>query len=153
MAKGATILLNCRLLTLDRAKGAGGVAGITASYNGGTIQIQARKGVLIATGGGQGNLNYRQMFDPRLGAEYISVAGEPWSFQDASGIFAGLNVGAAFAGAYNHMAEIGTNITKPTGRNEAQLHVPPLGAEQRFWNDVKASGITVNNFQDGILSR
>ena len=27
LAKGATILLNCRLLTLDRAKGAGGVAG------------------------------------------------------------------------------------------------------------------------------
>src|SRR6185295_4146688 len=73
VAKGATIILNCRLLTLDRAKGAGGVAGITASYNGSTIQIQARKGVLIATGGGQGNQHYRQMFDPRLGAEYISV--------------------------------------------------------------------------------
>jgi hypothetical protein len=152
LAKGVTILLNCRLLTLDRAKGAGGVAGITASYNGGTIQIQARKGVLVATGGGQGNQNYRQMFDPRLGAAYISVAGEPWSFQDASGIFAGLNVGAAFAGAYNHMAEIGTNITKPT-RVGTKFNYSFLqwGQNSVVWNDVKASGITVSNFQDGIL--
>ena len=92
------------------------------------------------------------MFDPRLGAEYISVAGEPWSFQDASGIFAGLNVGAAFAGAYNHMAEIGTNITKPT-RVGTKFNYSFLqwGQSSVVWNDVKASGITVNNFQDGIL--
>ena len=153
VAKGATILLNCRLLTLDRAKGAGGVAGITASYNGGTIQIQARKGVLIATGGGQANQNYRQMFDPRLGPEYISVAGEPWSFQDASGIFAGLNVGAAFAGAYNHMAEIGTNVTKAgkvgTQHNYTFLNWG-LQSKPFLEGQVKATGITVN-FQDGIL--
>jgi hypothetical protein len=43
VAKGATIILNCRLLTLDRAKGAGGVAGITASYNGGTIRFRHAK--------------------------------------------------------------------------------------------------------------
>jgi len=153
VAKGATILLNCRLLTLDRAKGAGGVAGITASYNGGTIQIQARKGVLIATGGGQGNVNYRQMFDPRLGPEYISVAGEPWSFQDASGIFAGLNVGAAFAGAYNHLAEIGTNVTKAgkvgTQHNYTFLNWG-LQSKPFLEGKVKATGFTVNNFQDGI---
>lgn len=153
VAKGATILLNCRLLTLDRAKGAGGVAGITASYNGGTIQIQALKGVLIATGGGQGNVNYRQMLDPRLGPEYISVAGEPWSFQDASGILAGLNVGAAFAGAYNHMAEIGTNVTKAgkvgTQHNYTFLNWG-LQSKPFLEGKVKATGFTVNNFQDGI---
>ena len=152
VAKGATILLNCRLLTLDRAKGAGGVAGVTASYNGSTIQIQARKGVLIATGGGQGNQNYRQMFDPRLGPEYISVAGEPWSFQDASGIFAGMNVGAAIAGAYNHMAEIGTNVTKAgkvgTQHNYTFLNWG-LQSKPFLEGKVKATGITVN-FQDGI---
>ena len=77
VAKGATILLNCRLLTLDRAKGAGGVAGVTASYNGSTIQIQARKGVLIATGGGQGNVNYRQMFDPGSGRSTSASPASP----------------------------------------------------------------------------
>jgi hypothetical protein len=153
VAKGAKILLNCRLLTLDRASGAGGVAGVTASYNGSTIQLQALKGVLIATGGGQGNVNYRQMFDPRLGPEYISVAGEPWSFQDASGIFAGMNVGAAIAGAYNHMAEIGTNVTKAgkvgTQHNYTFLNWG-LQSKPFLEGQVKATGITVN-FQDGIL--
>jgi hypothetical protein len=153
VAKGATIILNCRLLTLDQRRD-GGVEGITASYNGDTIKIEALKGVLIATGGGQGNVNYRQMFDPRLGPEYISVAGEPWSFQDASGIFSGLNAGGALAGAYNHMAEIGTNVTKAgkvgTQHNYTFLNWG-LQSKPFLEGKVKATGFTVNNFQDGIL--
>ena len=88
VAKGATILLNCRLLTLDRAEGAGGVAGITASYNGSTIQIQARKGVLIATGGGQGNVNTANV-RPTAQPEYISVAGEPGHLKTPAAYSAG----------------------------------------------------------------
>jgi hypothetical protein len=152
VAKGATIILNCRLLTLDQRRD-GGVEGITASYNGDTIKIEALKGVLIATGGGQGNVNYRQMIDPRLGPEYISVAREPWSFQDASGIFSGLNAGGALAGAYNHMAEIGTNVTKAgkvgTQHNYTFLNWG-LQSKPFLEGKVKATGITVN-FQDGIL--
>jgi hypothetical protein len=54
------------------------------------------------------------MFDPRLTEEYCSVAGEPWSFQDASGIPASQSVGAPLSDAYNQIAEVDTNITKPS---------------------------------------
>lgn len=149
VAKGVRILLEHRLESLQLNQH--GVSGLKATYQGHTVSIQARKGVLICTGGGQGNENYRRMFDPRLTSEYISVAGEPWSFQDASGIFAGLDVGAALAGAYNHMAEIGTNITKPsrigTRYNYSFLEWLPTS---EVWSQAKARGITVNNFQDVI---
>ena len=35
-----------------------------------TLNIEARKGVVIATGGHTGNVNFRRMFDPRLTEEY-----------------------------------------------------------------------------------
>ena len=65
-----------------------------------------------------------------------------------------MNVGAAFAGAYNHMAEIGTNVTKAgkvgTQHNYTFLNWG-LQSKPFLEGKVKATGITVNNFQDGIL--
>ena len=149
-ARGVRILLEHRLESLTRAPG-GAVVGITASHQGRLISIQARKGVVIATGGGNGNVEYRRTFDPRLTAEYCSVAGEPWSFQDASGILAALNAGAGLAGTYNQTGEFGTNITKPsrigTRYNYSFLEWLPTSA---VFSRAKARGITVNNFQDVI---
>lgn len=148
-ARGVRILLQHRLESLQRTQA--GVVGVTASYQGQPVYIQARKGVVIATGGGNGNVEYRRMFDPRLTAEYCSVAGEPWSFQDASGILASLNIGASLAGTYNQTAEIGTNITKPsrigTRYNYSFLEWLPTSV---VFPLAKARGITVNNFQDVI---
>lgn len=148
-ARGVRILLDHRLESLQRSQA--GVVGVTASYQGLAISIQARKGVVIATGGGNGNVEYRRMFDPRLTAEYCGVAGEPWSFQDASGILAALNVGASLAGTYNQVGEFGTNITKPsrigTRYNYSFLEWLPTSA---VFPLVKARGISVNNFQDLI---
>jgi hypothetical protein len=91
------------------------------------------------------------MFDPRLTAEYCGVAGEPYSFQDASGILAGLNVGASLAGTYNQTGEFGTNITKPsrigTRYNYSFLEWLPTSV---VFPLAKARGLSVNNFQDVI---
>jgi succinate dehydrogenase/fumarate reductase flavoprotein subunit len=148
-SRGVKILTGHRLESLQRDKR--GVTGVTASYQGGVVSIQARKGVVIATGGGNGNVEYRRMFDPRLTAEYCGVAGEPWSFQDASGILAALNAGAALAGAYNQTGEFGTNITKPsrigTRYNYSFLEWLPTST---IFPLVKARGLSVNNFQDVI---
>jgi hypothetical protein len=150
-ARGVRILLQHRLESLTRGAGSVGVTGVTASYQGQLVSIQARKGVLIATGGGNGNVQWRRQFDPRLTEEYCGIAGEPWSFQDASGILAGMNVGASFAGAYNHIAEVGTNITKPsrigTRYNYSFLEWLPTSV---VWPLAKARGISVSNFQDVI---
>jgi hypothetical protein len=143
------ILLEHRLESLQRMQH--GVSGVIASNQNRVVPIVARKGVVIATGGGNGNVEYRRMFDPRLTAEYCSVAGEPWSFQDASGILAGLDVGASLAGAYNQTGEFGTNITKPsrigTRYNYSFLEWLPTSD---VFPLVKARGISVNNFQDLI---
>ena len=64
-----------------------------------------------------------------------------------------MNVGAALSGAYNHMAEIGTNVTKAgkvgTQHNYTFLNWGPQ-SKPFLEGKVKATGITVN-FQDGIL--
>ena len=44
--------------------------GIEVKADGKTINIRATKGVIVATGGHTGNINFRRMFDPRLTEEY-----------------------------------------------------------------------------------
>ena len=44
--------------------------GITARTGGKDINVRARKGVYVGTGGNCGNVNFRRTFDPRLTEEY-----------------------------------------------------------------------------------
>lgn len=59
------------------------------------LRVKANKGVVIATGGSTGNVEFRTMYDPRLGPEYDGLAGMPFSDQDASGEIAAMKVGAS----------------------------------------------------------
>ncbi len=91
--KGVRFLLNYHMDVIFReAPTSGRVLGIEASYaptllpgtttplksyrsqgnidmNAPTVTVKARKAVMIATGGGTGNVNFRRMFDPRLTEE------------------------------------------------------------------------------------
>jgi succinate dehydrogenase/fumarate reductase flavoprotein subunit len=148
-ARGVKILLSHRLESLHRMQQ--GVTAVRATYQGRTFIIQARKGVVIACGGGNGNVEYRRQFDPRLTAEYCGVAGEPYSFQDASGILAGLNVGASLAGTYNQTAEFGTNITKPTAiGTRYNYSFLQWGPNSPVFHLAKASGLANVNNQNVI---
>ncbi len=111
----------------------GRVVGIRASYNPRTLSdgtelvgehadeniqdttevlaIGASKAVIIATGGGTGNVVWRTMFDPRWTKEYDGVAGEPYSFQDASGEIAGLAIGAGLGDTANWTVQAASPIT------------------------------------------
>src|SRR5438445_2905791 len=81
---GAQILLQHRMAGLIREHPTSGrIIGITATSQGKTVNIRAKKGVILATGGSTGNVNFRRMFDPRLTEEYCGVAGEPYTVQDA----------------------------------------------------------------------
>jgi hypothetical protein len=73
------------------------------------ISIRASKGVLLATGGSTSNVNFRRMFDPRL-TEVYQVAGEPYTFQDASGELAAMAIGASLWGLANQTLENGDGI-------------------------------------------
>jgi hypothetical protein len=58
------------------------------------MNIRARKGIVIATGGSAGNPTFRTMFDVRLTAEYQTEDSE-WTQRTADGEIAAMEIGAA----------------------------------------------------------
>jgi hypothetical protein len=73
------------------------------------VSIRAARAVILATGGSTSNVNFRRMFDPRL-TEVYQVAGEPYTFQDASGELAAMAIGASLWGLGNQILENGDGI-------------------------------------------
>jgi succinate dehydrogenase/fumarate reductase flavoprotein subunit len=150
---GVEILLQHRMTSIIREGGTTGrVIGIAATHDGKALNIRARRGVIIATGGSSGNVNFRRMFDPRLTEEYCGVAGEPYSFQDASGELAALAIGASLWGTANFSGEFGSTITK-AGRVGTQY-----GYRNLAWQPtspvfplVRAVGLRVEDWQNVIL--
>jgi hypothetical protein len=149
---GVEILLSHKMKSLHRGwQNAGAVFGVAAQAEGRTVNVRARKAVMLATGGSTTNVNFRRMFDPRLTEEYCGVAGMPWSEQDASGEIAGMAVGAALWDLANNVGEFGSKITKP-GQIGSQYGYVNLrwypGSE--VFDKVRATGLRVTNWQDLI---
>jgi len=150
---GVQILLQHRMTSIIRENPtAGRVLGITATNQGKTLNIRARKGVIIATGGSTSNVNFRRMFDPRLTEEYCGVAGEPYSFQDASGELSAISIGASLWGLFNQTGEFGAGITKP-GRIGSQYGYVNLAWQPTspVFHLARATGLRVADWQDVIL--
>ena len=147
------ILLEHKMTGLIREKPTSGrVLGVTVESKGIKLNIGAKKAVIIATGGSTGNVNFRRIFDPRLTEEYNGVAGEPWSFQDASGELAAMAIGASLWGAYNQVGEFGANITKPgmIGCQYGYQNLQWMPGSPVF-HLARASGLKVRNWQNVIL--
>ena len=150
---GVEILLQHRMTSIIRETATSGkVLGITVTNEGKTLNIRARRGVVIATGGSTSNVNFRRIFDPRLTEEYCGVAGEPFTAQDASGELAAMAIGASLWGAFNQSAEFGSTLTKP-GRIGSQY-----GYVNCTWFPsspvfplARAIGLRVEDWQDVIL--
>ncbi len=150
---GVQIMLEHRMTSLYRQQPkAGRVLGIAVTNNGKTLNIRARKAVIVATGGSSGNVNFRRMFDPRLTEEYCGLAGMPWANQDASGELAGMAVGASLWGAANYALEIGDNLTKP-GKIGCQYGYTNLTwmPGSRVFERAGASGLRVGDWQNVIM--
>jgi hypothetical protein len=158
-AKGVTFLLRHKMTRIIREGQAAGTAkpatgrvvGITATFEGKDVNIQARRGVIIATGGHTANVEFRRIFDPRLTEEY-QTAGEPWTRQMGEGELAAMDIGASLWGTSNVANEVGRSITKT-------YHIGCRYGYQNLKWDPKsplfdragASGLTVQDFQDVIL--
>jgi len=156
---GVKILLQHSMTGLIREQQfTGRVLGITATHDGKTLNIQARKGVVLSTGGHTSNVNFRRMFDPRLTEEY-QVSGEPYSKQTGDGEIAAMQVGASLWGAgcqtvetqaRSHIFEkpycIGNQYGYPHGggRREENLKDSPIKALSR------AIGLQVADYQNLI---
>jgi len=147
------ILLDHHMDSLIRENQTSGrVLGVVANSKGEELNFRARKAVILATGGSSGNVNFRRIFDPRLTEEYCGVAGEPHSFQDASGEIAAMAVGASLWGAYNQVGEFGYNITK-AGRIGCRYgyHVLTWLPGSPYFKEAGASGLFVADWQNVIL--
>lgn len=149
---GVQILLEHKMTSLIRENPLSGrVLGIEATNEGKTVRIRAKKGVIIGTGGHSGNVNFRRIFDPRLTEEYCGVAGEPYSFQDASGELAGMAIGASLWGAYNQVGEFGQNVTKPglIGCQYGYVNLAWMPGSKVF-EKARATGLRVRDYQNVI---
>ena len=156
---GVQILLQHSMTGIVReAPFSGRAVGITVTNQGKTITIQARKGVIIGTGGHSSNVNFRRMFDPRLTEEY-QVVGDPYSQQTADGEIAAMKIGAALWGTGNQTVERGSAMDKPDlignqygvlrpGNYEGSLE--SLTASPIFKNRIRALGLPVRDYQDVI---
>jgi succinate dehydrogenase/fumarate reductase flavoprotein subunit len=113
------------------------------------VSVQAKKAVVIGTGGSTGHVNFRRMFDPRL-TEEMPLAGGEYSPQDASGELAAMAIGATLWGTANQTLD----------RNGALRKRPVIGTRTNYvaWKKesplfpkVKASGLNVRSWQDAII--
>jgi hypothetical protein len=150
---GVTVLLEHRMTAIHReTPRSGRVTGIAVDHKAETLDIRARKAVIVATGGSTGNVNFRRMFDPRLTEEYCGLAGMPWSDQDASGEIAAMAVGAALWGLFNYTGEFGSAITKPgaIGCQYGYVNVRWYPGSDVFAK-ARAIGLPVQDWQDVIL--
>jgi urocanate reductase len=151
-AKGVTFLLRHKLTRILRESPTSGrVLGITARFEDKDVNIHARKGVILATGGHTSNFEFRRKFDPRLTEEY-QTTGEPWTKQNADGEILAMAIGAQLWATGNQTNPRGVAITKT-------LHIGcRYGYRNLKWDPKSpmftlagASGLTVRDFQNLIL--
>ena len=150
--KGAQILLKHKMTRLIREQPTSGrVLGIEVKADGKTINIRATKGVIVATGGHTGNINFRRMFDPRLTEEYQQAC-QPYVYQNADGEIAAMNIGASLWATAIQTTETGAAITKTRHIGcrwgYASLVYEP---DSVMFSQAKATGLTVKDWQDIIM--
>jgi urocanate reductase len=150
--KGAQILLRHEMKGIIREPGpAGKVLGIAVNQSGGAVNIEARRGVIIATGGHTGNVNFRRTFDPRLTEEYQQAC-MPYVFQGAKGELAAMEIGAALWATANQTSEAGAAITK-TRHIGCRWGYSSLSfrPDSKLFPLAKATGLTVSDWQNMIF--
>ena len=151
-SKGVTFLLRHKLTDIIReSPSSGRVLGITARFENRNVNIQARKGFIIATGGHTSNVEFRRTFDPRLTEEY-QVTGEPWSKQTADGEILAMSIGAGLWATGTQTAESGSPITKTAhiGCRYGYVNLKWKPDSPLFYL-AGSSGLTVTSFQNVIL--
>src|SRR6266481_2374167 len=150
--KGVQILLRHEMKSIIREHASSGkVQGIAVAHPGGTLTIEARKGLIIATGGHTGNVNFRRTFDPRLTEEYQQAC-LPYVFQGAKGELAAMEIGASLWATANQTSEAGAAITKTRHIGcrwgYSSLVFQP---DSKLFPLAKATGLTVGDWQNMIF--
>ncbi len=151
-AKGVKFLLSHKMTSIIReGLTSGRVLGIRAASQGGDVNIQARRGVILATGGHTSNVEFRRIFDPRLTEEY-QTAGEPWSKQTGDGEVLAMVIGASLWGTANQTTQAGRAVTKTRHIGCRYGYVSlKWRPDSPVFHLAGASGLTVSDWQNVIL--
>jgi urocanate reductase len=150
--KGVQIFLKHKMTSIVREKhNAGRVLGITTIAGSNPVNIQARKGVIIATGGHTGNVNFRRIFDPRLTEEYQQAC-SPYVHQGADGELAAMDIGASLWSTANQTVDEAAQITK-TRHIGCRWGYSSLVYEpdSPMFQQARATGLTVRDWQNMIF--
>jgi hypothetical protein len=156
--KGVKFLLLHKMASIIRdSPTSGRVLGITTTHENKTVNIQAKRAVIIATGGHSGNVEFRRMFDPRLTEEY-QQAGDSYTLQNAEGENAALAIGASIWGTANQTDEYGNAIRKCVLIGCRSGYGSLIGTmrlkffpESPVFKRAGAIGLGVRDWQDVIL--
>ena len=157
-AKGVEILLSHRMTSFVReGPTSGRVLGVTAMEvdewyepTGRTVAIEARNGVIFATGGHSSNVNFRRIFDPRLTEEY-QVHGDGWTPQNADGELAAMAIGASLWGSANQTNESDGQLSKGRLATRSNYHGLAFTPDAPNFFREKATGLRVRDWQNLIL--
>jgi succinate dehydrogenase/fumarate reductase flavoprotein subunit len=127
------------------------VLGIVTRNGDATVNIRATKGVIIATGGHTGNVEFRRMFDPRLTEEYQQAC-QSYVYQNASGELAAMDIGASLWATAIQTTETGAAITK-TRHIGCRWGYATLVYEtdSPMFPQAKATGLSVKDWQNLIM--
>ena len=115
-----------------------------------TLNVRARKGIVLCTGGHGNNVEFRRMFDPRLTEEY-QWHGQTLAPHNADGATAAMSIGATLWATANQSAESGSAFNKgrlATRDNYIRGRITP---ESPIFFRARASGQNVRNWQNLIL--
>jgi len=150
--KGVQIFLKHKMTSIVREKhNAGRVLGIITIAGSNPVNIQARKGVIIASGGHTGNVNFRRIFDPRLTEEYQQAC-SPYVHQGADGELAAMDIGASLWATANQTADGAAQLTK-TRHIGCRWGYSSLVYEpdSPMFQQARATGLTVRDWQNMIF--
>ncbi len=115
-----------------------------------TINIRARKGIVVATGGSAGNPIFRTMFDPRLTEEYQAENSE-WTERTADGEIAAMQIGAALGGTACQTTQDDNLLNKGRmGKKSNGGGTEPYPSAPHFFR-ARAIGLEVEDYQNVIL--
>ncbi|WP_238015727.1 FAD-dependent oxidoreductase [Dactylosporangium sp. AC04546] len=162
--KGVDILLQHRMTRLHRRESRPGQApepmlGVSAQKvdrnfdpTGETVNIRARRAVILATGGHSMNVAFRRMFDPRLTEEY-QVTGQNWAPKNGDGEVAALAVGASLWGFANQTNEADGQLSKGIMGLRSNYHGVVYHPDSPHFFREKATGLEAKDYQNLILVR
>jgi hypothetical protein len=115
-----------------------------------TMNIRAKKGVIVATGGSAGNPIFRTMFDVRLTPEYQAENSE-WTQRTADGEIAAMEIGAALGATACQTTQDDNLLNKGRMGKKSNGSATDLYATAPHFFRARALGLSVKDYQNLIL--